>query len=60
MSNSGGRDRLGRGLQILGLCLFPVALYIGIEQDDIWSEFVVAGMGMALLMMGRSLRGAPK
>ena len=47
---------LGLLLQIVGLALLPAAVFYGLSHDDIWSELVIATMGLALLMMGRNLR----
>ena len=53
---AGGRAMLGLLLQIVGLALLPAAVFYGLSHDDIWSELVIATMGLALLMMGRNLR----
>jgi hypothetical protein len=45
-------------LQVIGLALLPAAVWYGISHDDIYSELVLAAMGVALLMIGRNLRGA--
>ena len=60
MSAQGDRRRvsLGTGFQVLGLALLPAAVWYGISRDDIYSELVLAAMGVACLMIGRSLRAS--
>jgi len=53
---AGGRARLGLLLQVIGLTLLPAAVFYGFQNDDIWSELIIATMGVALVMMGRNLR----
>ena len=53
---AGGRAMLGLLLQIVGLALLPAAVFYGLSHDDIWSELLIATMGLALLMMGRNMR----
>jgi hypothetical protein len=53
---AGGRAVVGLLLQIVGLALLPAAVFYGLKHDDIWSELVIATMGIALLIMGRNMR----
>ncbi len=55
-ASDAGRARIGLLLQIVGLALLPAAVFYGLQKNDIWSEIVIATMGVALLMMGKNLR----
>jgi len=55
-ASDGGRARIGLLLQVVGLALLPAAVFYGFQKNDIWSEIVIATMGVALLMMGKNLR----
>jgi hypothetical protein len=53
---AGGRARLGLLLQVVGLAFLPAAVFYGFRHDDIWSELIIATMGIALVMIGRNMR----
>jgi hypothetical protein len=51
------RQKLGIGMQVIGLVLMPLAFYQGV--NDAWSfgtELLVASLGFLLLFVGRGLR----
>ena len=56
--STGGRVALGMLLQVVGLSLLPAAVWYGISHDDLYSEMILAGMGVALLLIGRNLRAS--
>jgi hypothetical protein len=52
------RERTGAALQVLGLVLMPVALYLGMrEGGSLGDELLVAFTGFLLFVIGRGLRG---
>ena len=57
-TKTGGRVALGMLLQVVGLALLPAAVWYGISHDDLYSEMILAGMGVALLVIGRNLRAS--
>ena len=57
-TKTGGRVALGMLLQVVGLALLPAAVWYGISHDDLYSEMILAGMGVALLLIGRNLRAS--
>lgn len=57
-NNMDGRVALGMLLQVVGLALLPAAVWYGISHDDLYSEMILAGMGVALLLIGRNLRAS--
>ncbi len=50
------KERAGTLLQLTGLILLPVAVVFGLRGGDIFTELLLATGGVALLLMGRSLR----
>ncbi len=53
-----GRVALGMLLQAVGLALLPAAVWYGMSHNDIYAELLLAGVGIALIMMGRNLRAS--
>lgn len=53
-----GRVALGMLLQVVGLALLPAAVWYGVSHDDLYSELILAAMGVALIMIGRNLRAS--
>ena len=52
-----GKLAAGKALQVLGLLILPAAFVYGVQGGDLYQELVLFAMGIALLMMGRSLTG---
>lgn len=44
--------RLGRALQLIGMSMLPVALYVGLVQDQVRREVTLLGIGGALFALG--------
>ena len=53
-----GRARIGMLLQVAGRVLMPVAVLYDLRTGALYSTLILATMGLALLLMGRHLRGA--
>ncbi len=51
------RERLGPVLQVAGLALMPVALWIGMSDEGATgTELALFALGLALVFVGRGLR----
>lgn len=44
-----------RGLQLVGMSILPVALYIGLMKDDVRKEVMLLFIGGALFFLGWTL-----
>ena len=46
---------LSRGLQLIGMSILPVALYVGLIRDDVRKEVMLFFIGGALFFLGWTL-----
>lgn len=52
------KAKLGRALQATGLVVMLAGLVWGLQTDQLGTELLVAVVGLALVLIGRSLQGA--
>ena len=49
---------LGKGLQLFGMLNLMVGLYFGLtDEDGMWTELYLLGVGSAAFLLGRLLEG---
>ena len=46
---------LSRGLQLIGMSILPVALYVGLVKDDVRREVMLLAIGGAFFFLGWTL-----
>ena len=51
-------EAIGRALQIAGMLILPVALWIGLVHDQVRLEVALLALGGALFLIGRAMRGS--
>ena len=50
------KEKLGGAIQLAGLVALPLAVVYGLQGGDIFSELLIATAGVAILLIGRSMR----
>lgn len=47
---------IGKGLEAIGLCVMPIALFIGVKGDQLTLEWLIAGIGVIVFFLGVAIR----
>jgi len=46
---------ISKGLQLIGMAMLPVALYVGLIRDDVRKEVMLLAIGGAVFFLGWTL-----